>query len=162
MEVIMECCKEFKKTIGTIVGIIVIVIFVSSGVAMCFFNANAYKEITISINVISVIFYISALLYCIIFIPIIFSVLNSEKVENCYYYYFHMLISLLPLGLVGNFVYSKNFCNIIVLLLSSLITAYCIYKKLRVLKEIDIQYLKYSHLFLSVIYTIIFSLGTFF
>jgi hypothetical protein len=155
----MENSKECKETSKTIIGIIVFVIFILSGIAMCFFNVNTCKEITISINVISIIFYISALLYCIIIIPIIFSVLNKKEKEKCYYFYFYLSLFFLPLGLVANFICSDNICNIIILLLSSLITAYCIYRKLRVSKEIDIQYLKYSQLLATVISTIIFSLG---
>jgi len=149
-----------KNKVGIIIGSIVFVIFALSNVTLLFILFNERKEIIISFKVISVISCISALLCYIIFIPIIFkSVIKSGKENICYYYFFYMIFLFLLFGLVGQYIFLDNICSIIVLLIASFIVSCCIRRKLREEKEADINYLKYSHLLVSVISTIIFSLG---
>jgi hypothetical protein len=60
--------------------------------------------------------------------------------------------------LIGQYIYFEKVLIIIASLVFSGIMACCIYKKTKQAQEIDIQYLKYSRLFVYVIFTIIFSL----
>jgi len=105
--------------------------------------------------------------YCAIIISIIFSVLNTNTIKK---HYFHLLFFFIPMVLIGQYIISKNnnriselfIASLITLLITSLIMAYCIYKKLKQAQELDIKFLKYSHLLAFIISTIFFSFANLF
>jgi hypothetical protein len=89
-------------------------------------------------------------------------VLKSGKEKTCYYYWFHVLYLLLPFGLTAQIFYYGRFCDIIILMVSSSAIAYFLCKKIKKVKKIVLHRLKYSLLFMSIMFTIIFSILTFF
>jgi hypothetical protein len=101
---------------------------------------------------------ITCFLCCITIILIIVNVLNSDKVEKCYYHCFHVAFVFLPIATIGQYISLEKKWMIIVSFIISLFMAYCIYKKIQQANKMDIQYLKYSRLFLFAILTIFFSL----
>ena len=160
----MKLLKKIKQDpVESISIIILTAIFVylnffkgTPGDFLCFIADNVYIEI---------IRLIIDILYCVIITLIIFNVLNSNSIKKCYYHCFHLAYVFLPTVLIGQYIFLKNddkvsvsfIASFIASLINSLIMAYYICKKLKQAQKIDIQYLKYSRLFVFVIFSIIFS-----
>jgi len=145
---------EFISSFLYMVIFILVNIPEESGVDLLFFiTDNGCKEI---------IKLIIDIPYYAITLPILFSVLNTKNIQKRYYHYFHSVYVLLPMVLIGLYIHFERVYVIkassIILLIVSCINAYCIEKKLKKAQEVNIQYLKYSNLVVSLVSTIIFSL----
>jgi hypothetical protein len=143
---IMEDLKGCNKTVGTIFGIFIMVLFVLAnipGILEHFFNNSKCKEVIIFFRVISII------LYCSIIVPIMFSVFNIKGINKCYYYFLPLMYILLPfvLILINNNLKTSFIASII--LVASIIMAISIYKILKKAKEVNLRYVKYSSFVIS-------------
>jgi hypothetical protein len=148
--------KKKLNPVVTIAGIILILLFILVNIPKELLNFFAECK-----NIETIRFIID-LLYCALIITITFKSVLVPDNKKCYYYLFHVLYSLLPLALVWQYVSSGKKSNIIILFIFLLFIACYICCKVKKVKEADLQYIKYSRLLISAIFTIIFSVGDLF
>ena len=102
---------------------------------------------------------ISILLFCVIIIPLFFEILSSQNVlKKIFYFGLNSLYSLLPFALFGQYKIFDNNLIILFSIITTIITAFFLYHKIKIINIIHLQYLEYSNLFLTVSFTIIFSI----
>jgi len=148
----MEDFKKCNEIIKTIIGIVVIVIFVVVNVTMLFKFGSENKIFLISINIISV---FSAILYCFIIIPITFSVLKIKEIKKCYYYLLPLVYTFFPVILLLQNDSQNISCIAFTTFLFSLGTAFCIYRIFNQAEKIDIKYMKFARFVVSTLLGIV-------
>jgi hypothetical protein len=142
----MENSKECKETSKTIIGIIVMVVFVIANVIVIFKFGSENKIFFTSIKIISL---LTAIFYCIAIIPITFSVLKIKEIKKCYYYILPFVYAFFPVLLLFQNDSQNISCIAFATFLSSLGMAFCIYRIFNQAEKVDIKYLKFARFVVS-------------
>ena len=104
----------------------------------------------------------SIIFFCPLFILVFSDMLDSDNLKRWEYFGFHLLYTLLPIGLIVQYSFYeekwKFLVSFLITLIISCINTFIIYNKLKRVNRKHLKHLKYSNLFLTTIFTILFAI----